>query len=365
MTTTKQSKNITFGKILPYLVATACVFAVAFFGSSSKNSTGIDNNDIQNLISNNSFATVDQLSEFYTTATVADDMNLATSNVIRTNYESISVIQDIGQTDTTTTNIVKPNLVDVSHLSRGVVNYTVKEGESINSIAEKYNISTTQIRWSNGLKTDSISVGQTLLVPTVPGIAYTVKDGDTVDKLAEKYKSDKSLIIALNDLEKDNTLSTGAVIILPNGELPETERPEYTVANGSNSKYRSGAATSSHYSAVYATGNRYAYGWCTWYAWQWRHDNLGDSMPSNMGNASSWARSAAGAGYTVARTPVAGAVFQTTGGSYYGHVGIVNSVNADGSVTISDMNGIAGWGRVGTTTISAEQATRYNYIYPR
>ncbi len=361
----KQSKTSKIGKILPYIVFAAGVFAVAFFGSSTKNGYDVNNEDIQNLISNNSFATVDQLTEFYTTAAVADDINLATANVIRTNYESVSVIQDIGQTDTVATNIVKPSLVDVSHLSRGVVNYTVKDGESLDSIAEKYNVSTTQIRWSNGLKTDSISVGQTLLVPTVPGIAYKVKAGDTVDSLAEKYKSDKTLIIALNDLEKDNTLSEGTVIILPNGELPETERPEYVVANGSNSKYRSGAARSSHYSAVYATGNRYAYGWCTWYAWQWRHDNLGDSMPSNMGNASSWARSAANAGYTVARTPVAGAVFQTAGGSYYGHVGIVNSVNADGSVTISDMNGVAGWGRVGTTTISAEQAARYNYIYPR
>ena len=169
----------------------------------------------------------------------------------------------------------------------------------------------------------------------------------------------------MNDLEKDQTLTPGAILILPNGELPETERPEYVVANGRNGKYHSGAATSSHYSAVYASGNKYAYGWCTWYAWQWRKDNLGDAMPSNMGNASSWARSAAGAGYTVSRTPVYGAVFQTTGGSYYGHVGVVTGVHADGSITISDMNGIAGWGRVGSKTISAAEAARYNYIYPR
>ena len=76
-------------------------------------------------------------------------------------------------------------------------------------------------------------------------------------------------------------------------------------------------------------------------------------------------RSAAAAGYTVSRTPVDGAEVQTTGGSYYGHVGVVTGVNADGSVTISDMNGIAGWGRVGSKTISAEEASRYNYIYPR
>lgn len=359
----KKLKPSKIGKILPYFVVAAGIFVLAFFGSTSKNPDNTDNEDIKNLILNNSFATVDQISELYTTAAVADDINLATASVIRTNYESVSVAQDIGQDDTS--KVSKPNLVDVSHLSRGVVNYTVKEGESMEQIANQYNVNTTQIRWSNGLKTEDVTPGQTLYVPTVPGIAYTVKDGDTVDSVSEKYKSDKQLLIALNDLEKDQTLTPGAVIILPNGELPETERPEYTVANGRSSKYRSGAKTSSHYSAVYASGNRYAYGWCTWYAWQWRKDNLGDAMPSNMGNASSWARSAAGAGYTVSRTPVYGAVFQTAGGSYYGHVGVVTGVNGDGTITISDMNGIAGWGRVGTKTISAEEAARYNYIYPR
>ena len=349
--------------IVPYIVVALGIFALAFFGSWSKSVSTYDNENVQNLIANNSFATVDQISEFYTTAMVADDINLATAPVIRTNYESVSVIQDIGQDETG--KMTKPSLVDVSHLSRGVINYTVKEGESLETIAQKYNVSTTQIRWSNGLKTDEVSAGQTLLVPTVPGIAYSVKSGDTVEGLAEKYKSDAQLLIALNDLEKDQTLTPGAILILPNGELPETERPEYVVANGRNGKYHSGAATSSHYSAVYASGNKYAYGWCTWYAWQWRKDNLGDAMPSNMGNASSWARSAAGAGYTVSRTPVYGAVFQTTGGSYYGHVGVVTGVHADGSITISDMNGIAGWGRVGSKTISAAEAARYNYIYPR
>lgn len=359
----KRLKSSKIARIAPYFVVAVGIFALAFCGSFSKNFDGANNNDVQSLISNNSFATVDQISELYTTAAVADNINLATASVIRTNYESVSLAQDIGQDDTG--KVSKPSLVDVSHLSRGVVNHTVKEGETLDSIAGQYNVNTTQIRWSNGLKTDEVTPGQTIFVPTVPGIAYTVKEGDTVESLSEKYKSDIQLLISLNDLEKDRTLTPGAVIILPNGELPEVERPEYVVANGNNSKYHSGAAGSSHYSAVYASGNRYAYGWCTWYAWQWRKDNLGDAMPSNMGNASSWARSAAGAGYTVSRSPVYGAVFQTTSGSYYGHVGVVTAVHGDGSVTISDMNGIAGWGRVGSKTISAEEAAKYNYIYPR
>jgi surface antigen len=73
---------------------------------------------------------------------------------------------------------------------------------------------------------------------------------------------------------------------------------------------------------------------------------MGRNVGSFWGNANTWDSSARGAGYTVSRTPRAGAVFQTDSG-YYGHVGIVESVNPDGTINISDMNGIAGWNRVG------------------
>jgi len=145
--------------------------------------------------------------------------------------------------------------------------------------------------------------------------------------------------------------------LLPNGELPETERPEYVAP-----AVRTGSSYST-YRAAYSSGNRYAYGWCTWYAWQWRHDNMPSNydLPSNMGNAYNWGRAAAAAGYSVNKTPQRGDVF-VSGRGYYGHVGIVMSVNGD-SITISDMNGIAGWGRVGTATIDRGTWSSYTFIH--
>ena len=69
---------------------------------------------------------------------------------------------------------------------------------------------------------------------------------------------------------------------------------------------------------------------------------------------------AAQSGYTVNNTPKAGAVMQTTQGGY-GHVAYVENVNSDGSVTVSEMN-YQGVGVVSTRTISASQASSYNYI---
>ena len=62
--------------------------------------------------------------------------------------------------------------------------------------------------------------------------------------------------------------------------------------------------------------------------------------------------------------PQAGDIFQTNSG-YYGHVGIVDSVNADGTITISDMNGRAGWGVVGSYTIGPSEYAKYLFIHGR
>lgn len=357
------SKNKNFSKFLkkgwPYALAFLGIFAFVFFGSRSKLVSGDESLDMNRIIANNSYVSIDQLSEFYTTASIAETINLATASVIRNNYESVSVMQDIGQGDTSTSKIVKPVVVDLSHLGRGVVSVTVVAGDTMASIAAKYGITTTQIRWSNKLKTESLNVGQTILVPTSPGIAYTVKSGDTFESVATKYKSSVEEIRVLNDLETAEALTVGAVILLPNGELPTTERPEYVAPTTT----RTGSSYTT-YRAAYSSGNRYAYGWCTWYAWQWRHDNMPSSynLPSNMGNAYNWARAAAAAGFSVNKTPQAGDVF-VSGRGYYGHVGIVMKVNGDGTIVISDMNGIAGWGRVGTQTIDKGVWQQYSYIH--
>lgn len=357
--------------IWPYLLASAGLLAVVFLGSTEKLSDNTADLDMNKIIANNSYVTVDQLSEFYTTATVADSVNLSTASVIRNNYESVSLMQDVGQTDST--KVEKPNIVDVSHLARGVVSYTVEDGDTVAKLASKYDGVTAQdIRWSNNIKSDSEpESGKSILIPTSHGIAYEAKDGDTVESLADKYKSNAQQIILLNDLENDSSIEKGTVLLLPNGTLPEEERPDYVAPSSRSSRSRnsrnsssSGSNSSYKYSAAYASGNRYAYGWCTWYAWQWRHNNMSGNydLPSNMGNAYNWARAASAAGFSVNKSPSYGDVFVSSRG-YYGHVGIVTSVNSDGTITISDMNGIAGWGRVGTKTIDKSEWGSYNFIH--
>ncbi len=88
------------------------------------------------------------------------------------------------------------------------------------------------------------------------------------------------------------------------------------------------------------TGNAYSFSQCTWWCYVRRHQ-LGLPVGSYFGNGCQWAASAAALGYKVDNTPEVGAIMvfargQEGASSTYGHVAIVESVNADGSVTTSE-----------------------------
>ncbi|MCE5097065.1 CHAP domain-containing protein [Staphylococcus devriesei] len=102
--------------------------------------------------------------------------------------------------------------------------------------------------------------------------------------------------------------------------------------------------------------NLYTAGQCTYYVYE-KAGNIGNTW----GNANNWATAAAQDGYSVSNSPKAGAVMQTSQGAY-GHVAYVENVNSDGSVEVSEMNYNGGPGVVSTRTISASQASSYNYI---
>lgn len=339
----------------PYLVAAVATFCIAFFGSRDKQILSEGNMDIASIVSNNYQVSADQVSQFYMVAVMANTMDLASAGLTETNYTTVSILQQNSQSTDESGKLSKPISVSVPVASRGVSSYVVQNGDTVDSIAARYGLTPDQVRWSNNLGTTVINPGQTLYIPSVPGIVYKVKNGETVESIASKYGSSVEEIIAVNDLENNPSINSDMTLVIPSGVLPETERPEYVAPV----TYSYSTASSGYrYTASYSSGNKYAYGWCTWYAWERRQD-----LPSNLGNANTWATMAAAAGFTVNRTPSAGAVFQRGGG--LGHVGIVEEVYADGSVRVTDMNGIAGWGRVGETVWSAAEAAGYMYIHGR
>lgn len=101
-------------------------------------------------------------------------------------------------------------------------------------------------------------------------------------------------------------------------------------------------------------GNHFSYGYCTWYVANRRY------IPW-FGNAIEWWPNARAYGYAEGQTPQVGAVMVTSESSA-GHVAYVESVNADGSWTVSEMNYVA-WGVVSTRTIRPGQVPLLGFIY--
>lgn len=352
-----QSKSPLF-RIFSYIFSAALILGVVYFGSKNKTAEE-DGVPIMLAISDNNYAvSVDQLSELYMVAEIANNVSLTSSSYLNMDY--ISAVTQYSINQTSSTRIEKINIVDTSSLAKGVIEYEVAEGESMDSIASAFGLSTDQIRWSNGKKTKDVSAGETLYLPAVPGIVYIVKEGDTTASIAEKYGSSAAEIEEKNNLTARG-LSAGIRIVIPNGTLPETERPEYVAP-----VRRTYTATTSYRSVNlgYTGSNPMPYGWCTWYAWQWRY-NAGRPLPSGLGNARYWAAQLSSS-YYIDGNPSYGDVFVSQAG-YYGHVGIVtsNGINSDGSIQITDMNGACGWGCVGTKTVQASEWGSWRFIHDR
>lgn len=309
---------------------------------------------------------------------IAASVAAATSLAVAPNAAELAVSTRVqseyaGATDNST--ITKPVIVQLSVGSRQINSYAVQPGDTVASLAAKFGISESTIRWSNNLKdSDSIAAGSNIDVLPVTGIAYTVQDGDTVEKIAEKYKANVAAIITFNDLELQG-ITSGLKIIIPNGELPSTERPGYVAPR----TYTAGSSTGGYvvgYGAGFGgqtwaiktgtpmyAGNKYAAGNCTAYAYD-RRVEMGRPVGGMWGNASSWSYLAASAGYTVNRTPAVGAVMQNGGG--YGHVAIVEKVLPNGDIEISEMNAYVsggGYNRVSGRIVSASLVGQYVYIH--
>ena len=222
---TKKRKKIDFEglkKFLPYFLTAVATISVVFAGSLDKQNSET-NLSLDAFAESNYKISVDQLSELYVVADLADTLGLASASDVASNFVVTSSMYEAGQTSTG--KIEKPSITNIS-TSRGIIEYTVLDGDTMESIAAKYGLTTDQIRWSNGLKTTAVSLGNKLLLPSVPGIVYTVKSGDTVNSIVSRYGGSAAEIVALNDLEMKN-ISDGMKIVIRNGFLPVTERPEY------------------------------------------------------------------------------------------------------------------------------------------
>lgn len=124
--------------------------------------------------------------------------------------------------------VVKPrilgSLVEVidqpSRERKEIVEYKVQKGETLLSIARKFNLSLNTILWANNLSKNSIlKPGQKLVILPVDGVIHHVQKGDTLSALAKLYRVNIEEIINYNSLE-DEKIYIGDVLIIPHAKKP-------------------------------------------------------------------------------------------------------------------------------------------------
>jgi len=100
-----------------------------------------------------------------------------------------------------------------------IIVYTVREGDTLGTVAELFDVSINTVKWSNDIKGTTLKVGSRLVILPVSGIVHIVQKGDTISSVAKKYKGDTTEIKEFNNLT-DSKLAIGAKIVIPGGELP-------------------------------------------------------------------------------------------------------------------------------------------------
>jgi len=226
-----------------------------------------------------------------------------------------------------------------------VVDYEIQSGDSISSIAYKFNISNNSIYWANDFKKNQvIRPWDVIKIPPVSWVIHEIKSWDTLSAIAKKYEIAEEKIKTQNIITSSSDLIAGQTLVIPwaikRYEAPKPVVPKNQAVASSGGGYSFAAKAQSQYvnsSGKYKLVYRKPYSWapgnCTWYVasykgvnWRW--------------NANQWIRNARAKWHTIGSVPTLGSIVQLEGrgyNPYYGHVAIVIDVT-DTHIIVSDMN---------------------------
>ena len=118
----------------------------------------------------------------------------------------------------------------------GYIEYVVQPGDTLWLISQRYNTTVDAIKNLNGLTSNLLNIGQVLKIPSttegpLPYIEYTVRLGDTLWLISQRYNTTVDAIKNLNGLTSD-IIHVGQVLKIPASTASLPSYFEYTVRSG-------------------------------------------------------------------------------------------------------------------------------------
>ncbi len=109
----------------------------------------------------------------------------------------------------------------------GLIFYKVQKEDTLEGIAETFDVSVDSIVWANDIPDEGISANMVLSIPPVSGVMHEVQQGESTDTIALLYKADPDNIrnFPFNEfMDEDNNVPVvGQLLVVPGGRLEKDE----------------------------------------------------------------------------------------------------------------------------------------------
>ena len=128
---------------------------------------------------------------------------------------TVDKLKDLNNLNSNMISVNQKLLVNDQKKDQTTNTYVVEKGDTLYSIAKKYSTTVSKIKELNNLKSDTLSIGQELIIPSNFDVkTHIVKSGDTLYSIARKYNTTVDAIKVANNLTS-NVLSIGKELIIP------------------------------------------------------------------------------------------------------------------------------------------------------
>jgi murein DD-endopeptidase MepM/ murein hydrolase activator NlpD len=162
-------------------------------------------------------------------ASAGDDRDARVANQVvgeRKEQDSVPGTSNINRTMQPIVRIAQPYTVIPERPRLGVITYTVQAGDTVQAIADLFNLQATTIMWADSAIEDApdlLRIGQIVNILPIDGVYHQVVDGDSLESIAEAYQVTPEAIATCeyNSLQPPNyTIVSGMYLIVPGGEKP-------------------------------------------------------------------------------------------------------------------------------------------------